>query len=230
MEYHRIASLGLVLLLVGSLVGVGASTSFSTEAQSQSHALEVTEPRTGAESDATRPGDRGANVAQQGGQVNLSAVEVSALEAVRIAQNRTGGKAVVVSLGMQNETPVFNVSVLHQNRSVSQITVDATDRTVISVRRNTTVVGTPFLGGEAFDFAELRTAGDIIRLVQSETNGTVVNVGLRRGELVYGVALRTTEGRQTQALVAATSGPILGIRTASATSATTATTTTTNGS
>ncbi|MFC4450327.1 PepSY domain-containing protein [Halorussus aquaticus] len=228
MEYHRIASLGLVLLVVGSLGGVGAATSLSTDAQSQSHALDVTERherQAGADSAASRPGDRGTNAAQQGGQVNLSAVEVPALEAVRLAQNRTGGKAVVVSLGTRNETPVFNVSVLHRNLSVSQVTVDATDGTVTSVRPNTTVVRAQFLGGEAFDFSKLRTAGEAIRLVRNQTTGTVVNVGLRRGELVYGVALRTPEGRQTQALVTATSGPVLGIQTRNAT-----TTPTTNSS
>ncbi|NEU57226.1 PepSY domain-containing protein [Halorussus sp. MSC15.2] len=225
MEYHRIASLGLALLLVGSLGGVGAATSLSTDAQSQSHALDVTEPQTGTERTAASPADREANAAQQGGQVNLSAVEVPALRAVQIAQNRTGGKAVVVSLGTRNQTPVFNVSVLHRNLSVSQVTVDATDGTVTSIRRNTTVVRAQFLGGKAFDFERLRTAGEAIKLVQNQTTGTVVNVGLRRGELVYGVALRTPEGRQTQALVTATQGPILGIQTRNVT-----TTSTTNSS
>jgi uncharacterized membrane protein YkoI len=210
-DYQQLASLGFVILLVGSLTGVGVATTHSMESDSQSK----TEIR----------GDRGADALQRGPGVNLSEVNVTALEAAQLAQNQTGGKAVVVSLGSQNETPVFNVSVLHENLTVAQATIDATDRTVRSVRPNVTVVERSFLGGEAFDYAELRTVGDAIRLVENRTNGTVVNAGIRRGQLVYAVALRTQEGSRTSALVAATDEPLLGIRTVNRTASPTNTTT-----
>ena len=221
MEYDTLPSLGLAVLLVGSLTGVGVAAQHSMT--SQSEVTEVTERQTEADHTATPLADRGADALQRGPQVNLSEVNVSALEAVQLAQNETDGKAVVVTLTAQNGTPAFNVTVLQENLSVSQVTVDATNRTVTSVRRNVTTVRTEFLGGEAFDYAELRTAGDAIRLIQNQTNGTVVNVGIRRGELVYGVVLRTPEGRQTQALVAATNGAVLGIRSTNATAPTTTT-------
>lgn len=221
MRYHKLVSVGLVLLLVGSLSGVSIATSLSTTSQSQSQVTSVSDELRGGDSSITARDVRSTDVSQQGGQVNLSEVEITAIEAIELAQNRTDGKPVVVALTTRNETPVFNVTFLHENRSITQVTVDATDRTVTSIRRNITVVRTEFLGGEAFDYTELRTATDAIRLVQNETNGTVVNVGLRRGQLVYGVLLRTPEGAQTRALVTATTSPILGIQTSNATTSAT---------
>ncbi|UPW02040.1 PepSY domain-containing protein [Halorussus gelatinilyticus] len=226
MRHRTLVSVGLALcLLVGGLSGAAGADTHATASQT----TDALDRRTAETAASWQGGERTA--AQQGGQVNLSVVEVSALEAVEIAQNRTDGKAVVVSLGSQNGTPVYNLSVLAENLSVSTVTVDATEGRVTSVERNVTVVDRQFLGGEAFDYAELRTVGDAVRLVQNETNGTVVNAGIKRGELVYGVGLRTQDGTRTQALVAATEGPLLGLRTTSATTptATTNATTTTGG-
>ncbi|UPV75966.1 PepSY domain-containing protein [Halorussus limi] len=216
MNYNRLVSVGLVLcLLGGGLAGVTGADSLSAESQTTGATERPTESAVAPQADGVT------NALQQGGQVNVSGLNVSAVEAVETAQNRTDGKAVVVGLATQNGTPVFNVSVLAENRSVSQVTVDATDRSVLGVRRNITVVDRQFLGGEAFDYAELRTVDEAIRLVRNETNGTVVNAGIRRGELVYGVGLRTPDGRQTQALVAATNGTLLGLQTRNATTTTT---------
>jgi uncharacterized membrane protein YkoI len=214
-EYHKFASLGLVLLVVGVLGGVSGATPIPMASQSQSAVTDATERWNGGDRAALQA-DRGTDALQQGG-VNLSEVNVSALEAIGLAQNETDGKAVVVTLTTQNQTPAYNVTVLHENRSITQVTVDATEPRVIGVQSNVTVVQRQFLGGEAFDYAELRTVGEAIRLVQNRTNGTVVNAGIRRGELTYGIALRTPEGQQTQALVTATNESILGIRTSNAT-------------
>lgn len=214
MDYQQLASLGVVVLLVGSLTGVAVATTHSVE----SHSVE-SQSESAVTGVAEIDGNRRADALQRGPGANLSEVEVTAVEAAQLVQNQTGGKAVVVSLGSQNQTPVFNVSVLHENLSVAQATVDATDRTVTSVQSNVTVIDRAFLGGEAFDYAELRTVGDAIRLVENRTNGTVVSAGIRRGELVYGVALRTPEGQQTTALVTATDQSVLGLRTQNATPA-----------
>ena len=204
MDFQQLVSIGIVLLLVGGLSGVS-----------------VAERRTAADGVSTLSDDSGPNAFQQGGQTNLSEVNVSALEAVELVHNETDGKAVVVSLVTQNQTPAFNVTVLHENRSISQFTVSATDDpTITAVRHNITTVGTQFLGGEAFDFTELRTVAEAIQLVPNETAGTVVQAGIRRGELVYGVLLRTPEGAQTQVIVTATNESVLGIQTRNATTPT----------
>lgn len=227
MDYQKFASLGLVLLVVGGTSGVGVAASQSVASESQSDVTEVTERQTAGDYDALLRADRGADALQRGPQVNLSAVNVSALEAIELAQNETDGKAVVVLLTSQNQTPVYNVTILHENRSITQVTVAATEPRVLAVQSNVTVVNQQFLGGEAFDFNELRPVGDAIRLVQNRTNGTVVNAGIRRGELTYGIAFRTPEGVQTTALVTATDDPVLGIRTQNATRPPTANATTT---
>lgn len=228
MTRHALAALALALLLVGGATGVSVATS----TQVPNAQFEETDRATDAASDALP--DEPAVAAQQGGpggQVNLSEVNVSAVEAVELVEDRLGGKAVGVRLTRSDGAPAFNVTVLHENLSVAQATVDATaaDPTVAAVRRNVTVVQPEFLGGEAFDFADLRSAAEAARLIRNETTGTVVNVGLRRGELVYGVALRSPDGTQTQALVTATSGPVLGIRSVNATAPPTANATTTTG-
>lgn len=215
MDTQKLVSIGVALLLVGSLSGVAVGASLAGE--SKSKVTGATGPQTGADGVVPIRGNGAADALQQGEPVNLSAVNVSALEAVALAQNRTEGKPVVVRLTSQNGTPVFNVTVLHENLSVTQVQVDATERSVLAVRPNITTVGTEFLGGTAFNYTELRTAGEAIRQIRNETTGTVVNVGIRRGELVYAVVLRTPDGAQTQALVTATDEPILGIRTANAT-------------
>ncbi|MFC4552709.1 MULTISPECIES: PepSY domain-containing protein [Halorussus] len=224
MEYHEIASLGLALLLVGSASGVGVAARHSTTAaQPASQTTAVAERLAGVDR-AALPGDRTGAALQQSG-INLSEVNVSALQAIRLAQNRTNGKPIVVALASQNGTPAFNVTILHQNRSITQVTVDATSPRVTAVRSNVTVVGREYLGGQAFDYGALRPVDEAIRLVENRTNGTVINAGLRRGELTYGVALRTPEGQRTTALVTATTGPILGIRTTNATASTNTTAT-----
>ncbi|WP_135854963.1 hypothetical protein [Halorussus salinus] len=213
MRHHTLVSVGLALcLLAGGLSGAAG-------ADTPSIATEATERQ--PSNVAAQQG--GETTTTQGEQVNASALNVSALDAVELAQNRTGEKAVVVTLGSQDGTPVYNLSLLAENLSVSTVTVDATDPRVTAVERNVTVVSQQFLGGAAFDYAELRTVGDAIRLAANETNGSVVNAGIKRGELVYGVALRSPDGTRTQALVAATDGALLGLRTASATNATTTT-------
>ncbi|NHN57896.1 MULTISPECIES: PepSY domain-containing protein [Halorussus] len=220
MDYAKLASVSLALLLVGGFAGAGVAKPLSTASQSQ------------ATGPADRPADAGIGAlstdaapvaAQQGGQVNLSAVDTTATEAIRLAANRSDGKPVVVTLTTLNGTPVFNVSLLAQNRSVSQVTVDATDGTVTAVRNDITVADRRFLGGEAYAYEELRPATEAIRLLRNRTTGQVVNVGLRQGELVYGVALRTPEGSRTRALVAATRSPVLGIQVTNATGPTTTT-------
>lgn len=214
MDYAKLAAASLALLLVGGITGAGAANPLSTASQSQ-----VTGP-------ADRPADAGIAgistdaapvAAQQGGQVNLSAVDVTATEAIRLAANQSAGKPVVATLTSLNGTPVYNVSLLAENRSVSQVTVDATDGTVAAVRGDITVADRRFLGGEAYAYDELRTAAEAVRLVRNRTTGQVVNVGLRQGELVYGVALRTPDGTRTRALVAATRSPILGLQATNAT-------------
>ncbi|WP_435179857.1 PepSY domain-containing protein [Halorussus sp. AFM4] len=212
MERAKLASVGLALLVVGSLAGVGTSQPLASQSQ-----LTGPADRPSAAAAGGLPADAAPVAAQQGGQVNLSAVNVTAVEAIRLAANRTAGKPVVATLTSLNGTPVFNVSLLAENRSVSQVTVDATDGTVTAVRSDITVADRQFLGGEAFAYDELRTADEAIRLVRNRTTGQVVNVGLRRGELVYGVALRTPEGNRTRALVAATESPVLGIQVTNAT-------------
>ena len=225
MEYHEIASLGLVLLLLGSASGVGvAARQSTTAAQPASQTTAVAERPEGVDRTAALPGDRTGTALQRSG-INLSEVNVSALQAIRLAQNRTNGKPIVVALTSQNGTPAFNVTVLHPNRSITQVTVDATSPRVTAVRSNVTVVGQEYLGGQAFDYGALRPVDEAIRLVGNRTNGTVINAGLRRGELTYGVAFRTPEGRRTTALVTATTGPILGIRTTNATASTNTTAT-----
>jgi len=216
MRHNTLLSVGLALcLLVGGMGGVAGGATHATVSQT----TDATEPPSAEP--ASWQGASATDALQQGGEVNLSDIEVSALDAAELAQNRTGGKAVVVTLGSQNGTPVYNLSVLAANLSVSTVTVDATEPRVTAVERNVTVVSQQFLGGAAFDYAELRTVGDAIRLVENRTNGSVVNAGIKRGELVYGVGLRTPDGTRTQALVAATDGALLGLRTTNATAPTT---------
>lgn len=190
MNYQRLASLALVVLLVGSGSGVAASATAS-QAQTVHHQSAQ---------------------ADQDTQTTQNASDLTALEAVELVQNETDGTAIGVRLVPQSETTTFNVTVLSENLSVSQLTVSGADPAVTATNRNITVVQPQFFGGEAFAYDELRPADEAIRLIENETNGTVIQLGLRRGQLVYGVALETGE-TQTQALVSATEGPILGIQT-----------------
>lgn len=196
MRHHRLASVALALLLVGSGAGLAASATASQ----------------GAQTDHQQHAQFGQSAAEQGVQPNQSATNVTALDAVDLVQNQTDGTVIGVRLVTANETTAFNVTVLSENLSVSQLTVSGAEPSVTATERNITVVRQRFLGGEAFAYDELRPAGEAIRLIQNETNGTVIQLGLRRGQLVYGVALRTPDDTRTQALVTATDSPVLGIQ------------------
>lgn len=204
MHYQKLASLALVVLLVGSGSSVAASVTTSQSVETVHHQSAQ---------------------ADQSTQTNQTGL--TALEAVELVQNETDGTAIGVRPVPQSETTAFNVTVLSENLSVSQLTVSGDDPAVTATNRNITVVQPQFLGGEAFAYDELRSAGEAIRLIENETNGTVIQLSLRRGQLVYGVALRTPGETQTQALVSATEGPILGIQTTRPAPAPTANATTT---
>ena len=208
-------TVGIAILVLASpaVIGAGAATSGGTTAAVQDASANVAQ-------NGNQTGQNGNQTGELERTVNVSELEVSALEAAQLAANETGGKPVAVKLATENGTPVFGVLTVNQSGNVTGVVVDATNGQVVRTADNIGFLNMTVLQdqGGVSGVADLRSAVEAIQAAQGVApSGAVpieVAIEAERGLLLQQVTFAQPANGQnnlTRVVVDATAGPVVGV-------------------
>ena len=208
MNQQELLALGVGILLILGVVGIAHNTDAVSIVDSPHE-----------ESSPETSGDRGA-VATEGD--SATNVTVSAVQAMRTAQNETGGTAVGIQLkqvgnatDLERPVQAYEVDVLTGNRTHDVVDIYASNgtvRRVVAEENETESLENLFededeVPDERPNATAIRSGIEAVQLAWNETGSkrTVAEVELnpRNETLVYSVDLVTTEGSRSTVVVAA---------------------------
>ena len=208
MNQQELLALGVGLLLILGVVGVANSTD----------AVSIT----GTPYEESSPEPSGGQGTAATEENSSAKVTVSAVQAMRTAQNETRGTAVGIQLkqvgnatDLARPVQAYEVDVLTANRTHVVVDIYASNGTVRRVedeRNETKYLESLFesedeVPDERPNTTAIRSGVEAVQLAWNETdsNRTVTEVGLtpRNETLVYDVELVTTEGARSTVVVAA---------------------------
>lgn len=206
MNRQELIALGVGFVLILGVVGVA----------NVSESVSITE----------RPYESSEDASSQG----ATNVTIPVVEAMRTAQNETGGVAVETRLrqddnasGTQRPVRTYEVNVLQSNGSVVVVDVDAANGTVFESRPaqnetdgwrglfdNQTADETNagnVTGSQQLDLDAIRSGPEAVELAREESGSertvTEVELGSRNGTVVYNVRMVTEAGGRSTVVVAA---------------------------
>lgn len=211
---QTLLSIGVAALVIAGVAGVGLGVASTVDGPGLTSGVDDAND----EDDAND--DRNNETLELEAAINVSKLDVTALDAATLAKNETGAKPVAVKLAMENGTPRFGVLVVNETGNVSGVVIDATDGTVVRTVEDIGFVNRTVLQdvGGVSEVADLRSAVKAIRAAQrvvpADAMPIEVAIEAERGLVMQEVTFAQPAGERNQLTrvnVDATKGPVVGV-------------------